>query len=113
MKRKLLIPILLALLLGILATGIVWSKGHVPAGKVQVSHKGMFAIEVEASSLNDHLSHGDVHLPACDFNNVFHKGDDTSNVVSSDASGVTYSDIGFVPRESAEGVTPACPPGTY
>ena len=60
-----------------------------------------------------HLRHGDIQLPACDFANVFGDGADTSNVVSSDLSGVTYSDIGFVARVDAGGVTPACPPGTF
>ena len=39
--------------------------------------------------------------------------DATSNVVSSDGSGVTYSDLGFIARIDAGGVTPACPPGTF
>ena len=113
MRGKLLVPIVLALLLGILVTGSVAGKGHVPAGQVQVSHKGRTALEVDASSLQDHLDHGDIQLPACDFNNVFHKGDDTSNVFSADVTGVTYLDIGFVPRADAGGITPACPPGTF
>lgn len=113
MKRRAIVSLVLVLLLAILVAGSVSSKGHVPAGKVQVSHKGRMALEIEESSLQDHLDHGDVQLPACDFANIFHKGDDTSNVVSSDFTGVTYADIGFVARNSAEGVTPACPPGTF
>lgn len=113
MKGRLLISVVLALLLGILLTGSVVGKAHVPAGKVQVSHKGRQAIDVDASSLQDHLGHGDIQLPACDFNNVFHKGQDTSNVVSADFTGVLYADGTFVPRDSAEGITPACPPGTF
>lgn len=60
-----------------------------------------------------HVGHGDVQLPACDFNNVFGEGTDTSNVVSANFSGVTYSDIGFVPSANAGGVNSACPPGTF
>ena len=113
MKRRVVVSLVLVLLLAILVAGSVSSKGHVPAGQVQVSHKGRTAINVDAPALNAHLGHGDIELPACDFNNVFHEGDDTSNVLSADFSGVTYSDIGFVARNSAEGITPACPPGTF
>lgn len=113
MKRRMVVSLALVLLLAILVAGSVSSKGHVPAGKVQVSHKGDKALEIDASSLQDHLDHGDIQLPACDFNNIFHKGDDTSNVVSADFTGVLYADGTFVPRNSAEGITPACPPGTF
>ena len=117
MKRYLvtsiLIGVMLAVALPMVTIGIVSGKAHVPAGQVQVSHKGRTAINVDAPALSAHLRHGDVQLPACDFNNVFPAGADTSNVVSADGTGVTYSDIGFVPRADAGGVTPACPPGTF
>lgn len=114
MKRQMVVvSLVLALLLTILMAGSALGKGHVPAGQVQVSHKGKVAMNVDAPALQGHLRHGDLELPACDFNNVFHEGDDTSNVLSSDFSGVTYADRGFVPRRSAEGITPACPPGTF
>ena len=116
MKRYLVPSILIAVMLAValpMATiGIVSGKAHVPAGKVQVSHKGRMAININASSLSDHVGHGDIQLPACDFANVFKKGDDTSNVESADFSGVTYSD-GFVARVDAGGETPACPPGAF
>ena len=117
MKRYLvpsiLIAVILAVTLPIVTIGIVSGKAHVPAGKVQVSHKGRMAINVNASSLGDHVGHGDIQLPACDFNNVFGKRADTSNVESADFTGVTYSDIGFVVRADAGGITPACPAGTF
>lgn len=114
MKRQMVVvSLVLALLLTILLVGSAAGKGHVPAGQVQVSHKGRVAKNIDAPALQGHLRHGDLELPACDFANVFHEGDDTSNVISSDFSGVTYSDRGFVPRNSAEGRTPACPPGTF
>ena len=112
-RRKVLFSLILVALLTILVSGIALAKAHVPAGKVQVSHKGRMAINVGASALNAHLGHGDIQLPACDFANVFGKGADTSNVVSADFTGVTYSDLGFVARNDAGGATPACPPGTF
>jgi hypothetical protein len=114
MKRQVVVvSLVLALVMALMVAGTVLGKGHVPAGQVQVSHKGRVAMNVDAPSLKAHLGHGDLQLPACDFNNVFHAGDDTSNVVSSDFSGVLYADGTFVPRRSAEGITPACPPGTF
>ena len=113
-KFLILFPIMaVVLMLGVLSSGIVSGKAHVPAGKVQVSHKGSKAINVNASSLADHVGHGDIQLPACDFNNVFGKGSNTSNVLSADFTGVTYSDVGFVARADAGGITPACPLGTF
>lgn len=112
-KRGILLPLLLAGLLMALASGAALGKAHVPAGQVQLSHKGRTAINVDAPALQAHIRHGDIQLPACDFANVFGEGTDTSNVVSAGFSGVTYSDIGFVARIDAGGATPACPPGTF
>lgn len=110
-KRHILIVLVV---LGLLAvTGAAFGKAHVPADQVQVSHKGRKAINVDAPALKAHLRHGDVQLPACDFNNVFLEGDDTSNVVATGDFGVEYADGTIVERDSAEGVTPACPPGTF
>ena len=117
MKRYLVSSILVAVVLAVAlpfaTAGVVWGQEHVPAGKVQVSHKGRIALNIDASSLTDHLGHGDIQLPACDFNNVFGAGSDTSNVISSDFSGVIYSDKPPQPRADAGGITPACPPGTF
>ena len=112
-RRVVVVSLVLALLLAILLAGSASGKGHVPAGQVQVSHKGRTAINVDAPALKAHLGHGDIQLPACDFNNVFHEGDDTSNVVSADDTGVLYADGTFIPRASANGITPACPPGVF
>ena len=117
MKRYLVSSILVALILAVAlpfaTAGVVWGKAHVPAGQVQLSHKGRMAINVDAPALNSHLGHGDIQLPACDFGNVFGEGSDTSNVVSTSFSGVFYSDKPFQPRIDAGGATPACPPGTF
>ncbi len=112
-RRRILFPLLMAVLLMALASGVALSKAHVPAGDVQVSHKGRTAIIVDAAALQSHLGHGDIQLPACDFNNVFGRAADSSNVLSADFTGVTYSDTGFTPRADAGGITPACPAGAF
>ena len=112
-KRGILLPLLLAGLLMALASGAALGKAHVPAGQVQVSHKGSTAINVGAPALPAHMGHGDIQLPACDFANVFDRGSDTSNVVSADFTGVAYSDKPFQSRDDADGATPACPPGKF
>lgn len=106
--------ILLLVVAGMLAVsgGVASGKAHVPVGEVQVAHRGVVK-QLPAQALSGHLAHGDIQLPACDFNNIFIEGGDASKVVASDSSGVTYSDIGFVPRDDAGGITPACPPGTF
>lgn len=101
-----------AMLLAFVFLQSVLGKGHVPIGQVQVAHRGE-VIQISENALQAHLSHGDIQLPACDFNNVFFREQDVSNVIAADFTGVTYSDIGFVPRDSADGATPACPPGTF
>ena len=111
-RRRILFPLLLAVLLMALASGVALGKAHVPAGEIQVAHRGVVK-QLPAEALGGHLAHSDPQLPACDFNNVFPERGDASNVVSSDGTGVTYSDIGFVPRADAGGITPACPPGTF
>ncbi len=118
-KRQILLSLLLVVLLALMASGgAAFGKAHVPAGEVQVSHKGRTAINVDAPALNAHLNHGDIRLPACDFGNVFGVGTDTSNVVAADFSGVLYlpgtGPMGatFVARIDANGATPACPGGS-
>ena len=120
-KRHILLSLLLVVLLALMASGgAAFGKAHVPAGQVQVSHRGT-ALTVAAPALNAHLDHGDIQLPACDFANVFGDGTDTSNVVDTAfvekvrgkfVTGVLYSDIGFVARSDAGGITGACPVGT-
>ena len=111
-KRYVLLSLILVVILALAATGVAFGKAHVPAGNIQVAHRGVVK-ELPAQALDGHLRHGDLQLPACDFNNVFPTGSDASNVVSSDGTGVTYSDIGFVPRADAGGITPACPAGAF
>ncbi len=111
-RRKLLFSVILVTLLTVLVSGIALAKAHVPAGQLQVSHKGRTAINVDAPALEAHKGHGDIQLPACDFANVFGNGADTSSVISANFAGVTYSS-GFVARIDAGGATPACPPGTF
>ncbi len=113
-RRKLLYSLILVALLTILVSGIALAKAHVPANKVQVSHKGTARI-VSASALASHLSHGDFQLPACDFNNVFADGADTSDLSDTNGNGIfDKRDAGFNnPRKDAGGITPACPPGTF
>ena len=120
-RRRILFPLLMAVLLMALASGVALGKAHVPANQVQVSHKGT-AIAVDAPALSAHVAHGDIQLPACDFANVFGEATDTSDVVDTMfvkkvrgkfVTGVLYADGTFVARIDAGGVTPACPPGTF
>lgn len=73
MKRVFLALAVAALLAP--AAQLVFGKAHVPGHKVQVCHRGS-TITVGSSALGGHSGHGDGQLPACDFNNVFHTGDD-------------------------------------
>ena len=59
--------------------GVAWAKGHVPAHKAQVCHKGRTLV-VGAAAVEGHLRHGDCTLPANDPENVFFKGDPCPNV---------------------------------
>ena len=112
-KRQVLLYFVLVVMLAFAASaGVALGKAHVPADEIQVAHRGTVK-QLPAQALNGHLAHGDIQLPACDFNNVFPEGGDASNVVSSDNTGVTYSDMGFVARADAGGITMACPPGTF
>ena len=107
MKRLLTLFIVAAFLLAIPVSHFVLGKGHVPSNKVQVCHKGE-VITVSKNALNTHVNHGDCQLPACDFNNVFHTGDDCSDVGTADSQGRCN---GLKPRNGA--TTPACPSGTF
>jgi len=94
-NQLLLISIAGASLLAITASQMVWSKAHVPGHKLQMCHEGE-VIQVGAPALDAHLGHGDVQLPACDFNNVFFVGN---------SCGAPLAD-----RREASG-TPGCPVG--
>ncbi len=110
-KKRALFPLLLAVLLMTLASGIAMGNGHVPAGQVQVSHKARVAINVDAPALQAHIGHGDVRLPACDLANVFQVGDPTSDVLAASFAGVMYTG-GFVDRIDGAGVG-ACVAGDF
>lgn len=74
MKRVLLVLVVGTFLLAVPASHLLLGKGHVPAHKTQFCHEGE-VIEVGSSAASAHLAHGDCELPACDFNNIFHKGE--------------------------------------
>ena len=107
MKRLIGLLSVVLLLVAIPASHLVFGKAHVRVGKVQVCHKGK-TITISAKALKAHLKHGDCQLPACDFNNVFQTGDPCRVIVESDGRCG-----GLEPRASAEGVTDACPAGTF
>lgn len=111
MNRLLGLSALIAFLVAVPVTHFVWAKGHVPANKVQVCHKNDKVITVDQSALDAHLGHGDCHVPACDFNNVFHTGDSCSGLTAAGPQG-HCSNLPNA-RNSAEGITPGCPVGTF
>ena len=108
MKRLVGLSVVLGLLLAIPASHQVFGKAHVRVGKVQVCHKGK-TITVSENALRAHLRHGDIQLPACDFNNVFQTGDNCGDVVDSNNDG--QADFGN--RDDAGGMTDACPEGAF
>lgn len=106
MIRTISLCAVLTVLLAIPASHLVWGKGHVRIGKVQVCHKGE-VLTVSENALRAHLKHGDCQLPACDFNNVFQTGDACE--VSNGGGRCELADE----RDPADGVTPGCPEGTF
>lgn len=113
-RRQVLFSIGLVVLLTVLVTGIAGAKGHVPVTQVQVCHRGT-AHAVDAPALAAHLAHGDIRLPACDFDTVFFEGDDCSDAVDANGDGLADLPVpGHDPLPAtgnACGVTPACPAG--
>ena len=108
MKRALILSIAGAFLLALPVVNSAWAKGHVPTQKVQVCLAGN-TITVSKNALEAFLGQGVAcQLPACDFNNVFHTGDDCSDVGTADSQGRCN---GLKPRNGA--TTPACPSGTF
>ena len=95
----------------------ILGKGHVVGDQVQVCHQERtsyyrpadngVAMIVTANSLSFHLRHGDCQLPACDFANVFHAGDECAVL---DVDGDGRCD-GLNTRDEAD--TPGCPAGTF
>jgi len=109
-KKAVLLSFVGVFALMLVSSNYAWGKAHVRIGKVQVCHTGdvIEVITVSVNALPAHLRHGDCQLPACDFNNVFATG----NVCDTDFCTDTDCCLA-ASRESAEGITPACPPGTF
>lgn len=114
-RRQVLFSMVLVVLLTLLVSGIASGKGHVPVNQVQVCHKGV-ARAVDAPALAAHLRHGDIRLPACDFDNVFFEGGDCSNVTDNNVAGLAdlpapgAVDVGGPGIQGSScNLTPACP----
>ncbi len=106
MKRLLSLLVVVGFVLAIPASQLMWGKGHVPLGMRQVCHEGVVT-NIAHRAFGSHRSHGDCLLPACDFNNIFIAGDACST--TSKAARCTLDN----PREPANKLTAACPPGAY
>lgn len=104
MKRLLVSLAVIGSLAAIPVSNVLWGKGHVPANKDQVCHKGE-VITVSSNALARHQGHGDCQLPECDFANVFHTGE----ACSSNNPGGECN----LPNPRNEASTPACPAGTF
>ena len=104
-RRRVLTPLVLAVLLLALASGVSLGKGHVPADEVQVSHRGIVK-QLPAQALGGHLTHGDIQIPACDANHTFFPGDDVSGVSDTTSNGLadTFPDG----QPYANSGSPAC-----
>ena len=114
-KRQIMFSFILVVMLVLAASGgVAFGKAHVPAGEIQVAHRGVVK-QLPAQALNGHLTHSDFQLPACDFNNVFPAGADVSGLSDTNGNGIfDAGDAGFTaPRIDAGGITPACPVGTF
>jgi len=105
MKRILISSIVGAFLLAVPGSDLVWGKGHVPLGGVQVCHNGE-ALNIAVNVLENFLSNGDCRLPACDSANVFAPGSECSAVaMDEDENG--FCDV-LNAREDARGATARC-----
>ncbi len=106
MKRLLPIAAIVVALLAMPASHLLGGKAHVPVHKAQVCHKGT-VIVVSENAVQGHLrGHGDCHLPACDFANIFGAG-----------ASCTVDDRGdgkcVLPLPRDEAVNDACPAGKF
>ena len=72
--RLLGLLIVVAFLVAVPASHLVWGKGHVPAHKEQVCHKGS-VLAVGAAAVAGHEGHGDCFIDKNDPDNVFFTGD--------------------------------------
>ena len=110
MKRLLVSLAVVGSLAAIPVSNVLWGKGHVPAGLTQLCHQGeVIQVSARGLALASHLGHQDCELPACDFANNFHVGQDCSATTGTRGRRCT----GLNPRNSANGVTPACPLGKF
>ena len=71
--KRLLFAVAVAVLLAP-ATDVVFGKGHVPAHKEQVCHRGR-VLAVGQAAVNAHVGHGDFFIDKNDPDNVFFTGD--------------------------------------
>ncbi len=116
MKKTLLISIISIVggaLLVLSLSQIALGKGHVPARKGQLCAQGI-VLTVSSGAVRGFMQRG-THgsacvLPACDFANVFTPVDGCDGMIDADNDGLC--DLPN-PRDSAEGITAACPVGTY
>ena len=92
---------------------IALGKAHVPEGKGQICAQGM-VLTVSDGAVRGFRERGTSGraciLPACDFNNVFSSTTGCDGLVDADHDGLC--DLPSE-RNSAEGLTDACPEGTY
>ncbi len=98
MRKLVLVALGAALIFGV--SHIALAKAHVPVKKGQVCLNGR-VLQVSEKAIDALVDRaGACELPACDFNNIFLKSDACSCELAE-------------PRDSAEGVTPACPIGKF
>ncbi len=92
---------------------IAFSKAHVPARKGQICAQGN-VLAVSSGAVRGFMERGTLGsacvLPACDFANVFNSVKGCDGLVDDDNDGLC--DLPNE-RDSAEGITAACPVGTY
>ncbi len=114
MKKVLGLAILAALMLAFPVADYIWGKAHVPSDMVQVCDGGT-TLTIPADDLDEFLDDGACQLPACDFNNVFMTGGACPGNDDDDEDDEDDDERCDLPnmRDSAEGRTPACPPGTF
>ena len=92
---------------------IALGKAHVPEGKGQICAQGM-VLTVSDGAVRGFRERGTSGraciLPACDFNNVFNSMTGCDGLDDADDDGLCDLPNS---RDSAEGITDACPVGTF
>jgi len=108
MKQVISLAMFVSFLLGVMGTSPVWGKNHVRIDRIQVCTSNGKVKEFKVGKLQKQLDDkGSCLLPACDFNNIFQKGDACLNEDTNDDG---FCDLEFV-RDGA--ATPACFSGNY